>query len=431
MVDQRSFAWAAMGLLLAAVLSCGQSSVLSGSGGGGGSGNGSGGGSAGAGASAGGAGNAGASGGTSTSTSCECDPDNPSMCTQGCTYWTCMNVPASAGNKVHCDAHQPDGSGFSPGSYNCPEITVDNAACPGTDAPGSGPWHCTATASMLGCDRGGGEGAAGTGGDGTGSGGRGGSAGDGTGMAPPEPPPCVLGYPMMTSDPRTSVVFNESDVLRAFSPHVARANDTLKVFYGDEHALTLGVRQVQVKTAAGTMTTDYPVTMPNGSPAMAQRPMVGTTMLDGDQAGTDTSACDGAPDRCDRPMFPAIFITDITSAPMSRMGDWQYGGTPIPPHAVFGTWKAAVRLVDKTRNPQQVTVTPDIDPPRNHLDVGTGDPPPAGLRDEGFSAEARWNVAELGLQAGHTYRIQMMVHDGDQTRSGGDAGQNCALVRVY
>src|SRR5439155_1101274 len=83
------------------------------------------------------------------------------------------------------------------------------------------------------------------------------------------------------------------------------------------------------------------------------------TALDGDRAGTDTSACSGYPALCDRPMFPALFITDITTNPTSTAGDWQHGGTPIPPDAVFGTWKGAVRTVNKTRSPALVTVLSD------------------------------------------------------------------------
>ena len=64
--------------------------------------------------------------------------------------------------------------------------------------------------------------------------------------------------------------------------------------------------------------------------------------LTGDQAGTDLWG---------RPMWPALFITDITADPNNRAGDWQFGGTPLGPHAVFGTWKGAVRVVDR----QQVT----------------------------------------------------------------------------
>ena len=49
--------------------------------------------------------------------------------------------------------------------------------------------------------------------------------------------------------------------------------------------------------------------------------------------------------------------------------------------------------------------------------------------------EARWNVSDLScngvpLQKGHTYRMQFMVHDGDQNKTGGDVGQACATVII-
>ena len=52
------------------------------------------------------------------------------------------------------------------------------------------------------------------------------------------------------------------------------------------------------------------------------------------------------PDASLRPMWPSLFVTDISSNPSSKAVDWQQGGQPISPGAVFGTWKAAVRTVD-------------------------------------------------------------------------------------
>src|SRR5207245_6265831 len=128
-------------------------------------------------------------------------------------------------------------------------------------------------------------------------------------------------------------------------------------------ALTLGVRRVQVKTLSGTTTTDFPFSPMVANPDSKTDPQVGSTIDSGDLAGTDVS---------DRPMFPALFITDITNDPTSLAGDWQYEGTcsslpcsgrnGIPPHFVSGTWKGAVRLVDKTNNPPPITVTPDSHP---------------------------------------------------------------------
>jgi hypothetical protein len=206
---------------------------------------------------------------------------------------------------------------------------------------------------------------------------------------------------------------------------------TVQVFYNDEHALTLGIRQVQVKQSCtgGTtaiFTTDYPVSpmAPPGNPQSVNFPLVGSQIQDGDQAGTDTSG---------RPMFPALFITDVTynpPPPADLAGDWQYGGTAYPPSFVSGTWKSAVRIVDKTNN--TVTVTPDADPPKNNWTLGPGADPicspiPA---NEGYGAEIRWNIADLNLQPGHRYRLYFMEHDGDQNKVGGDSGQGCAFITM-
>jgi len=201
---------------------------------------------------------------------------------------------------------------------------------------------------------------------------------------------------------------------------------TVQVFYNDEHALTLGIRQIQVKTCLGTDTTNYPVS-PMASPGPTAQsvtnPQVGSQIQDGDQAGTDTS---------DRPMFPALFITDVTYNPPNPLaGDWQYGGTAYPPHFVSGTWKAAIRIVDKTTNPATITVTPDSDPATNNWNLGPGsDPVPPGLTNQGYGAEIRWNISQLGLEPGHTYRLYFMEHDGDQNKVGGDSGQGCAYITM-
>jgi len=205
---------------------------------------------------------------------------------------------------------------------------------------------------------------------------------------------------------------------------------TVQVFYSDEHALTLGIRQVQVKQSCNgstsTTTTNYPVT-PMASPGptaqSANNPQAGSQIQSGDQAGTDLSG---------RPMFPALFITDITYNPPNPLaGDWQYGGTAYPPTFVSGTWKAAIRTIDKTTNPPTITVTPDSDPAVNNWNLGPGaDPVPAGLQNEGYGAEIRWDISTLGLQPGHTYRLYFMEHDGDQNKTGGDSGQGCAFITM-
>ena len=258
--------------------------------------------------------------------------------------------------------------------------------------------------------------------------------------------PCVLGYPFTSQNPRTSVAFNESEVLRAFKPATVGPGERLMVFYNDEHALTLGVRRVLVKSSSGTSMKDFGFTLLMHNPDGVLNPQVGTTDLDGDFAGTDTSSCTGFPDLCDRPLFPALFITDITDDPNSMAGDWQFGvidpqtgaskpeSTPIPPNAVFGTWKGAVRTIDKTKSVRAITVTPDADPAKNNYNLDGGDTAPSGLRNQGYGAEVAWNVDDLlaanVIQQGHVYRVQFMVHDGDQNKVGGDTGEGCATVFV-
>jgi hypothetical protein len=223
------------------------------------------------------------------------------------------------------------------------------------------------------------------------------------------------GYPTSSSDVLTSVTFNESDILRAIEPSGSASSGLVKLFYNDEHALTLGVRSVVVTTASGTTTTDYSVSPLSADPGSVTSPQTGSNVLAGDQNGLDQSL---------RPMWPALFITDVSTDGTSRVGDWQQGGRPIGPNAVYGTWKAAVRTVDETASPAKVTITPDADPAKNDWNLGGPDTAPSGLRDEGYGAEVVWNVPFV---AGHSYRVQVLVHDGDQNQSGGDSGEACVL----
>jgi hypothetical protein len=103
-------------------------------------------------------------------------------------------------------------------------------------------------------------------------------------------------------------------------------------------------------------------------------------------------------------------------------------------------------VVDRTVSPAKVTVTADADPAKNNWTLGSGsDAPPGGdldmlnlqqqqltssLKNEGYGAECVWDVSQLGLIPGHTYRLQFMVHDGDQNKTGGDSGQACMNVVI-
>jgi len=216
--------------------------------------------------------------------------------------------------------------------------------------------------------------------------------------------PCTLGYPVTTSNPRTKVTFNENVMLRKFGVFTDQGDPTaqhLALFYNDEHAMTLGVNPF--------------VTQMKANPGHASQPNVG-----------DTTATDGS----GRPEFPAAFVTDTTNNPNNVSGDWQRQTNnvlAISPSDVFGTWKAATR--------SGTTVKPGTDPFQNNWNLGAGaDPVPrsGGVlpTNEGYGTEVSWEFDKLGLESGHTYRIEFMVHDGDQTNSGGDAGEACVNITM-
>jgi hypothetical protein len=342
--------------------------------------------------------------------------------------WTCGNSGSMGGSS---------GTGASSGAGHSGLLGA--AAATGT---GSGAATGTGAGASTGTGTGGVTGTAGAAASGTGTGGVSTAAGCMPGVSGLQLTDC--GYPTGTTG-LASVVFNESTVLEAVVPSGGEPTATIAVFYNDEHAMTLGVRQVVLKDAAGTTMMDFPVSALPSDPGTVSNPQLGTTTITGDYSGLDVSL---------RPMWPALFITDTTSNPNSRTGDWQSGGVPVGPTAVFGSWKAAVRTVDNTVNPPAATVTPDPDPMPNNWNLGPGaDPVPASIMgmgtngggtcyggrrggqtcmtggtgtsgNLGFGAEARFVVS---LKNGHSYRLQVMVHDGDQLKVGGDSGEACIL----
>jgi len=206
-------------------------------------------------------------------------------------------------------------------------------------------------------------------------------------------------------------------VLVAFRPQGSALNAaSIQAFYSDEHAILLGASNVNGTTCAIEPTPAAP----------------------GCSVGSLQTGCSGAADISGRPLVPSMFVTDITTDPTSRAGDWQCGAvapTPIPPTSICGTWKGAT--VTGT------TVTTASDPAKNICpavgSTGAGIPDPMPTLqttnyETGYCAEAIWNIGALQaagiLQAGHSYRLQYMVHDGDQNKTGGDVGQNCVNVTV-
>jgi hypothetical protein len=169
----------------------------------------------------------------------------------------------------------------------------------------------------------------------------------------------------------------------------------VQVFYNDEHALTLGCA-----------TSANPVSPLSTDPDAVHYPQTG------DPACTDTLG---------RPLRPVLYVTDISDDSMCTAGDQQKGGPAYDPIAVFGTWKSA------TEGDGGVGTPAMMDPMQNMWNLtSSADTPPAGVMTtckEGYTAELRF---EVGLISGHSYRLQVMAHDGDQNK-GGDSGERCAI----
>ena len=242
---------------------------------------------------------------------------------------------------------------------------------------------------------------------------------------------CLMPYPDNSNLPRSGAVFNENDVLVAAEPGMTTCGiqpTQIKVWYADEHPLSIGVRQIIIKTSSGSTTYNYPVTASPVSASIAVDPQLGATNQSGDFSGNDV-AIDGG-----RPLWPALYITDITIDHFSRAGEWQQSTTTIPsvahaPNKIYGMWKSGVKTVDKTKTPNVITIQMDPDPSKNNgWNLAGGALPPAGTITDKYGALVSWDVDKLGLLPGHIYRLQFMVHDGDQNKIGGDVGQSCTTI---
>jgi hypothetical protein len=240
---------------------------------------------------------------------------------------------------------------------------------------------------------------------------------------PAIPTSCTLGYPDNSNLPNSGRAFNESEVLRAYA--FVNSAQEVRAWYSDEHAMLLGQRRIILKIPppTGTLTFDHTFAAMGSNPGSAiGTPLVaiGSSVMSGDGAATDPYG---------RPLFPAVFITDITNDPTARTGDWQQGGTPYRPSKLFGTWKGVVETVDYTKNPAKSSFVSDNDPAKNNTNLGAGaNAIPAGAANQGYSTEIVWSAASLGLNPTHNYRLQFMVHDGDQNQTGGDVGQACMNI---
>jgi len=245
---------------------------------------------------------------------------------------------------------------------------------------------------------------------------------------------CSFFYPDNSNPPRSQQGYSESQIVAAVEPGKSGCpvgDNQLKVWYNDEYAVGLGIRRVVVYTSPTDSTvTDYPVSPSPASPACMTGLQFGATNQSGLQTGNDT-AVDGG-----RPIWPVVYVTDITLNKGARTGDWEAGSTSgIPASRVCGVWTTGVRRVF-TYLGNKVTVTMDPSPAaQNHWNLGAGaDTPPGGFGafpDLGYGAEVSWDLTTFGFQPGHRYRLETILHDGDQqSDAGGDAGHGCTRVVV-
>jgi hypothetical protein len=191
---------------------------------------------------------------------------------------------------------------------------------------------------------------------------------------------------------------------------VSNNEKAIKVFYGDEWPLTLG---------SGTV-----------SP-MNQRPADHVTNPNvGDQTARDPDSL---------AYFPAVYLTDITANRNDKSGDAENNGIPIIPNDIYGAWQSypppsgGSSFSENNGNGLNVGFGADPLPtsngPKNNGDHGA-QVDPATM----WSVEIIWKLSSLKLnnqplQAGHLYRAEFVIHDGD-TKHSPDVGEGCVTLQI-
>ena len=127
-----------------------------------------------------------------------------------------------------------------------------------------------------------------------------------------------------------------------------------------------------------------------------------------------------------RPMWPvSVPHRRHRRARATRRATGRRAGVPHTPTAVFGTWKAAVRSVDKTVSPNKITITPDADPDQEQLE-------PRYRRRSGAVRAGQRGIRRRGA-LGRAARVwSLLSHPGDGPRrqsdkGGGDSGEACVI----
>jgi hypothetical protein len=212
-------------------------------------------------------------------------------------------------------------------------------------------------------------------------------------------------------DPQHKLNINEPYILYATHPganEIALSTDTIKMWYIDENPVTMG------KNANGYSVSPIPASQVQAAPQIG-----------------DPNARDGT----NLPLYPALYLTNITNNPTDTSGDAQNGGPGHIPTRVSGAWIPEGGSFSGVKHNG-----PDV----NLSGVGLVDPLPAqsnighdisgNTHDAGrlnYAAEIEWNVNNLiaqgVLQVNNTYRAQFVVHDGD---SSADLGVSCTTIQL-
>jgi len=219
--------------------------------------------------------------------------------------------------------------------------------------------------------------------------------------------PDVCGYPKkIANNTRAGVVFTENDAIpvAGLTSGTDPNTNTFAAWYTEEFALILGVKEFD-KTSSSKDTAAVAI----GTP-----PKLGLL--------TPTYPLAETVDQAGRPVRPVIYLTDLTLTPGGTSGDWQMGGTSHDPTSIFGTGKGAISPVGGGLYGESPG------PAQNHFNLGAGADTTTpgnknfsaggGFQDQGFSSEIAWSLSSLSLVSGHTYRAQVIVHQGDTASDG-------------
>jgi hypothetical protein len=137
--------------------------------------------------------------------------------------------------------------------------------------------------------------------------------------------------------------------------------------------------------------------------------------------------------------FTSNAARPVGTAVLEGAGDWQVAGNTYRStdiNGAYGTWATATVsgttytvVKPTTKNNWNLGTGSDVEPAAFYSGLGT---------NEGYGTEITWNVNnpnltdETGaaLVPGAMYRFQVMTHDGDQNKTGGDVGEFCTTLTL-